>query len=1515
MTFFEKYSKYRPEDDRIREVLDGVENFESRYINRERRQVELTLWLPKPVKKSIIYKIEKEMAKVYGLSAMKILTKYPSDTFKDDYLHEVITEAEEIGIVTRGFFGDYTYEINPDSIVIYIPFPVGGIKLMECARTAGVISAIIRSEFGLEFSVKIERSGNADEEFEKRLQMMEAELRSYVPPVRVSGSENDPAGGTNTKKSVNSRQGAQSHSPASSGNTAQAEEAPRAKMVTRIEGGKNTLSGKGEVYPDENKIITLGRMNFDLSEPELFYLKKELQEDEIFESSEIKAVMPLGEIEKNMSYTTVVGKINSVTETSVSRGTKTLFVIGITDNDASINVKILLENEKAAGIKKKLKPVTREIRRGTSVVVTLYDMSLAVMGRIKENRDDGELEMLPEEAYVVKEIARKDNAEEKRVELHLHTNMSTMDALMFPELVVEKAVEWGWDAIGVTDHGNVQAYPIMMNAARKKDIKILYGMEAYYVDDTARAVWGNDNFDFKTDEFIVFDIETTGLSAMSSAITEIGAVKVKNGEVLEVFNTFADPECHIPESITELTGITDEMVKGAPSQIEAVRAFLSFAGDRMLIAHNAGFDVGFIRSVCEKHKEPFKNSYLDTVALSKYVNPELKKHKLDNLAEYFSLGEFNHHRASDDAEMLTAIFFKMVQKLADEGVHNIAEMNNAMSEKADPLKLRPYHMIIYVKNLTGLKNLYKLISKSYLDYYYRNPRIPKTLLDEHREGLIIGSACEAGELYSAILSNKPAEEIDRIADYYDYYEIQPLSNNMFMVANETVSDVEVLREMNRKIVALGEQKGKPVVATCDVHFMNKEDEIYRKILQAGMKFSDYDRDTGLYLRTTEEMLEEFAYLGKEKAYEVVVTNTRAIADMIEKILPIPDGTFTPKMDGAEEELQEMCWKRAHDMYGDDLPPQVENRLKKELESIIKHGFAVLYIIAQRLVWYSEQQGYLVGSRGSVGSSFVATMAGISEVNPLPPHYRCPKCRYNRFIEDGSVGSGFDLETDYCPVCGEKLMQDGHDIPFETFLGFYGDKSPDIDLNFSGEVQGRVHKYTEELFGAENVFRAGTLGTLASKTAYGYVMKYLEEKGIRLNKAEVQRLVNGCVGVKRTTGQHPGGIIVIPREYEVYDFTPVQHPADDAGSDIVTTHFAFVYLHDTILKLDELGHDMPTKYKWLEKYTGIDVMTVPMNDKDVYGLFLSKEPLKLVNGDIDCKIGTYGLPEFGTKFVMQMLEQAKPKNFADLLQISGLSHGTDVWLGNAQDLIQNNICTISEVVGTRDSIMLTLIRYGLDNAMSFKIMESVRKGKGLTPEWESEMRAHDVPEWYIDSCKKIKYMFPKAHAAAYVMSAIRLGWYKVHKPLEFYAAYLSVAPGGFDAGIVSKGITGVKNAMREIEEKVKDKTATAKDNELYGTLQLVEESIARGVEYLPIDLYRSDATSFIPENGKIRMPFNTLQGLGSSAAVKIIEARSGGEFMSKVDFMERSGLSKAVMQTLEDAGVFKGMTQTNQLSLF
>ena len=858
----------------------------------------------------------------------------------------------------------------------------------------------------------------------------------------------------------------------------------------------------------------------------------------------------------------------------------------------------------------------------------------------------------------------------------------------------------------------------------------------------------------------------------------------------------------------------------------------------------------------------------------------------------------------------------MLDRLKNEGVDNFERMLDSMSEKSDPLKLRPYHMIMFAKNKEGLKNLYKLISFSYLDYYKRFPRMPKSVIEQYREGLIIGSACEAGELFRAIHDGRSEQEIEDIAQFYDYFEIQPICNNRFLIEDKDsyVSSDEDLRELNRKIYNLGKKLGKPVCATCDAHFVNREDEVYRRILLAGMKFSDADKETPLFLRTTDEMLEEFAYLGPEAAEEVVIDNPNKIADMVEKIRPIPEGRYEPDLPGAKEELESSCWKRAHDWYGDELPEIVEKRLEKELTSIIKNGFAVLYMIAVKLVAYSESLGYQVGSRGSVGSSFVATMSGISEVNPLPPHYRCLKCRYSEFFTDGSVGSGFDLPDKICPVCGEPLYQDGHDIPFETFLGFYGDKSPDIDLNFSGDVQGKVHKYTEELFGTGHVFRAGTITGLADKTAWGYINKYLDERKTKIPKAQIGYMVTRVMGIKKSTGQHPGGIIVVPNEYDIYDFTPVQHPADDPNAETITTHFQFSYLHDTILKLDELGHDMPTKYKMLEKYTNTSVLDVKMNDTTIYELFASTKPLGITPDHIGgCQLATFGIPEFGTSFLQQVLVEAKPKNFADLLQISGLTHGTDVWLGNAQELIKAGTCTISEVVGTRDGIMLYLIQKGLDNSMSFKIMESVRKGKGLTPEWEAEMIAHGVPDWYIWSCKKIKYMFPKAHAAAYVMSAIRLAWYKIYYPMEFYAAFLSVAPGGFDAEVVGKGLTGVNATIKEIEAKGNE--ASAKDKEQMNTLFLVREALSRGVKFLNVDLTKSDSTAFLPEDGKIRMPFNSLPGLGDGAAEKIIAAREKYELYSIEELRLRTGISKTVIEILRRNHVLDNLTETNQFSFF
>lgn len=1452
--------------------------------DKEQRMLEISVCFSELVKKEDLYRIENAIAMAYELNLCRILPKYPAELFSQNYLHEVIREAHRIGYVTNGFFRDYTIHPRGDGYEIQIGFTQGGVDLVCKAGTPEILSGIIRAEFGLNLPITVRSSGKPDVLYEDFLSAQHQKLSNLR---EVSESQARAAAEVRRREEEEKQK------------EAAAAVVPR--VATLYEDAPQVQAS------EDGKQWKLGHMTFDVSDPQPLY----------GEPFVIQNVLPLREAPDSGRNICFLGLVSSYESRENRGGDKLMMTIGITDNESSINVKLTLDKEEGLALEKKITKSGRTISRGVSKVVTFYSMVLAVQGSVKIDKFDNEPVMNPTAIQTIAKVDRMDDAPEKRVELHMHTNLSTMDALTFPEYMVEIADRWGWEAIAVTDHGNVQAYPLLKDLVGKKDLKILYGMEAYYVDDRAKACFGECHARLAEDEICVFDIETTGLSAATCKITEIGAVLVKGGEVIDRFNTFADPECPIPDEIIQLTGITDEMVKGAPSQKEAVEAFLAFAGDRLLVAHNAGFDTGFIRRACEDHGLLFPNPYLDTVALSHYVNPELKRHKLDTLAEYFKLGGFNHHRASDDAEMLSAIFFKMVEKLREEGVHNVDEMNHAMADKADPLKLKSYHMILIAKNMVGLKNLYKLVSDSYLNCFHRVPRITRSALDDHREGLIIGSACEAGELFGAILQGKPQAVIEEIANYYDYLEIQPICNNRFLVANGTVADDEGLRELNRKVIALGEKLNIPVCATCDSHFLHKEDEIFRKILLKGMKFADGDKDVGLYLRTTEEMLEEFAYLGKEKAYEVVVTNTRAIAAQVEKLKPIPDGSFTPKMDGAEEDLQRLCWERAADWYGFEgkIPEIVEARLNRELKSIIENGFAVLYMIAQKLVWYSESQGYLVGSRGSVGSSFVASMAGISEVNPLPPHYRCPRCKYNEFITDGSVGSGFDLPDKNCPYCGEKLIPDGHDIPFETFLGFYGDKSPDIDLNFSGEVQGRVHKYTEELFGAENVFRAGTLGTLATKTAYGYVMKYLEEKHISVNKAEVNRLVNGCVGVKRTTGQHPGGIVVIPKEYSIYDFTPVQHPADDPNSDIITTHFPFAYLHDTILKLDELGHDMPTKYKWLEKYSGLSVMDVPMNDPSIYELFQSVKPLGLKPGEIDCNVGTWGLPEFGTRFVQKMLEEAKPRTFADLLQISGLSHGTDVWTGNAQDLIANGTCTISQVVGTRDSIMLTLIRYGVDNALSFKIMESVRKGKGLTPEWEAEMRAHDVPDWYIGSCKKIKYMFPKAHAAAYNMSAIRLAWFKIHRPLEFYAAFFTVAPGGFDASIVLRGRKGVKEEMAEIDRKTREKTATAKDADTLTTLQLVDESMARGIQYLPIHLYRSGSREFLPENGKIRMPFNSLPGLGDAAAEKIVAARADGEFFSREDLQQRAGLSKSIIQLLADNKVLDGLSDTNQITLF
>ena len=1229
-----------------------------------------------------------------------------------------------------------------------------------------------------------------------------------------------------------------------------------------------------------------------------------------------------------MELCQVVGEMGEITfrgqvisfDTREIRNEKTIVMFAVTDFTDTIMVKMFVKNEQLPDILDAI-----NVKKGTFVKVkgvTTIDkfdreLTIASVTGVKKIPD-----------FTTK---RKDTSPEKRVELHCHTKMSDMDGVTSVVDLVKRAHDFGHPAIAITDHGVVQAFPEANHYIERLDkedpFKVIYGVEAYLVDDlTEIAVRaGNQTLD---DTYVVFDIETTGFSAVEDRIIEIGAVKIHGGEIVDSYSTFVNPEIPIPFEITNLTSITDDMVIDAPKIDVVLPEFLKFVDGAALVAHNAGFDVGFIEENCRRLGLPGKFTYVDTVALARILLPTLAKYKLNIVAKALGISLENHHRAVDDAGATSEIFVKFVELLKARNITTLAEVNRFGDANPDAIKKMPtYHAIILAKNDVGRVNLYRLISASHLTYYARRPRIPKSEYLKHREGLMIGSACEAGELYQALLDNKSEEAIARLVNFYDYLEIQPLGNNRFMIDNpklEQIRSEEDLKELNRRIVKLGEEFHKPVVATCDVHFLEPEDEVYRRIVMAGQGFADADNQAPLYLRTTEEMLEEFAYLGSKKAYEVVIENTNKIADMVEKISPVRPDKCPPVIEDSDKQLREICYNKAHSMYGEDLPPIVVERLERELNSIISNGFAVMYIIAQKLVWKSNEDGYLVGSRGSVGSSFVATMAGITEVNPLSPHYYCPHCHYSDFdspeVRKFAGGCGWDMPDRDCPVCGKPLVKDGFDIPFETFLGFKGNKEPDIDLNFSGDYQSNAHKYTEVIFGDGQTFRAGTIGTLADKTAYGYVKNYYEERGQGKRKCEIERMLQGCVGIRRSTGQHPGGIIVLPIGQDINSFTPVQHPANDMTTDIITTHFDYHSIDHNLLKLDILGHDDPTMIKMLEELveelTGEPFVAtqIKLDDPDVMRLFADTSSLGITPDDIGgCPVGCLGIPEFGTDFVIQMVVDTKPKTLSDLIRISGLSHGTDVWLNNAQEFIRNGQATISTAICTRDDIMTFLINSGMDSELSFTIMESVRKGKGLKPEMEEAMTAAGIPEWYMESCRRIKYMFPKAHAAAYVMMAYRIAYCKVNYPLAYYAAYFSIRASAFSYELMCQGKDKLEYYIRDYKKR--SDSLSQKEQDTLKDMKLVQEMYARGFEFLPIDIYKSKATKFQIVDGKLLPPFSSIEGMGDKAADAVEIAAADGPYLSLDDFRQRTKVSKTVIDFMADLGLFGDLPQSNQLSLF
>ncbi|WP_058307778.1 PolC-type DNA polymerase III [Gracilibacillus massiliensis] len=1183
------------------------------------------------------------------------------------------------------------------------------------------------------------------------------------------------------------------------------------------------------------------------------------------------------------------------------RSGRHLLIIKVTDYTDSFQIKMFSKGDQDVEKFKQLKE----------------GMWVKAKGMIQTDNFSNELTMMAKDIQQVPSVTREDPGfhDEKRVELHAHTLMSQMDAVVSASKLIEQAGKWGHKAIAITDHAVAQAYPEAYAAGQKHGVKILYGVEANVVDDGVPIAYNDADRDLADATYVVFDVETTGLSAIYDTIIELAAVKVHNGEIIDRYESFANPHHPLSETTTNLTGITDDMVRDAPEVGDVLKEFHQWMGDAILVAHNADFDMGFLNTGFKRIEyQEASNPVIDTLELARLLFPELKNHRLNTLCKKLDIELTQHHRAIYDAEATGYLLWKFIKLSLERSITNHNQFNQHMGEGNAYQRSRPFHVTLLAVDQEGLKNIYKLVSLAHIDYFYRVPRIPRSKLQEYREGILVGTACDQGEVFETMMQ-KSKEQAENVAKFYDYIEVQPTSNFVHLYDRELVQNEAQLMDIIRNIVQLADDLEKPCVATGNVHHLEKNDQLYRQILISSQSGNPLNRQTlpNTYFRTTAEMIEAFSFLGEEKAKEIVITNPNQLADRIEELKPVKEDLYTPNIDGAEDEIRELSYNFAKSVYGDPIPEIVEKRVEKELKSIIGHGFAVIYLISQKLVKKSLDDGYLVGSRGSVGSSLIATFTEITEVNPLPPHYVCPSCKYSEFFDDGSVGSGFDLPDKNCPECQEAMKKDGQDIPFETFLGFKGDKVPDIDLNFSGEYQPKAHNYTKVLFGEDNVYRAGTIGTVAEKTAYGYAKGYASDKELTIKQAEVDRLVKGCTGAKRTTGQHPGGIIVVPDDKEIYDFTPIQFPADDRNSEWKTTHFDFHSIHDNLLKLDILGHDDPTMIRMLQDLSGIDPQTVPTDDEEVMKIFSGPDVLGVSADQIMCKTGTLGVPEFGTRFVRQMLEDTKPKTFAELVIISGLSHGTDVWLGNAQELINNGICGLPDVIGCRDDIMVYLMHKGLDASLAFKIMEFVRKGKGLDPEWIEEMKKHDVPDWYIDSCKKIKYMFPKAHAAAYVLMAIRIAYFKVHYPLYFYASYFTVRADDFELDTMVKGSEAIRLRIKEILDKGND--APPKEKSLLTVLEIALEMNERGFHFQKVDLYRSTATEFLVDGDSLIPPFNAVDGLGTNAAINIEKAREDGEFLSKEDLRERSRISKTVLEYLDQHGCLEGMADKNQLSLF